>query len=134
MSKTKTKRAHRELKRDAQKKQHKYAKALSKSAAATTTAVTKLTQKATTRAKDGTTSKPPKAHVQPSQQQHEIPFGTYDNILLVGEGDFSFTRSLVEEHGCANVTGTSFDSEEEVRAKYILPPPLSLYSTTEHIN
>ena len=38
--------------------------------------------------------------------------------LLVGEGDFSFTRSLVDEHGCANVTATSFDSEEEVLEKY----------------
>jgi 25S rRNA (uracil2634-N3)-methyltransferase len=56
-------------------------------------------------------------HIQPSQQKREIPFGTYDNILLVGEGDFSFTRSLAIEHGCANVVGTSFDSEEEVMEK-----------------
>lgn len=58
-------------------------------------------------------------HIQPSQQKREIPFGTYDNILLVGEGDFSFTRSLAVEHGCANVVGTSFDSEEEVKEKYV---------------
>ena len=38
---------------------------------------------------------------------------TYDHILLVGEGDFSFTKSLVSDHGCANVTATSFDTEKK---------------------
>lgn len=72
---------------------------------------------------------PPRSHAKQQQQKqkagpkpqasqkHDIPFGTYDKILLVGEGDFSFTRSLVVEHGCANVTATSFDDEDVVREK-----------------
>lgn len=60
---------------------------------------------------------PSKPRIQASQK-HDIPFGLYDKILLVGEGDFSFTRSLVIEHGCASVTATSYDSEEDVRTKY----------------
>ncbi|KAF2714987.1 hypothetical protein K504DRAFT_333012, partial [Pleomassaria siparia CBS 279.74] len=59
----------------------------------------------------------PKAQPQASQK-HEVPFGAYDNILLVGEGDFSFAHSLCTEHGCANVTATSFDAGEDVEIKY----------------
>lgn len=47
-----------------------------------------------------------------------IPFGTEDRILLVGEGDFSFARSIVEHHGCCDVTATCFDSQQELFAKY----------------
>ncbi|KAK3063325.1 hypothetical protein LTS18_001325 [Coniosporium uncinatum] len=58
---------------------------------------------------------------QQQQQQHTkptIPFSPYDRILLVGEGDFSFSRSLVAEHGCADITATCFDSREELLEKY----------------
>lgn len=126
MSKTKTKRARRELKREGDRKimahHRKIAKAAeTKPSTATTTAMkppAKKKQKTsnTTTVPAGATTTP--THNQPSQQNHPIPFGPYDHILLVGEGDFSFTRSLAIEHGCANVVGTSYDTEEEVHEKY----------------
>jgi 25S rRNA (uracil2634-N3)-methyltransferase len=114
MSKNKTKRARRELKRDGARKivahHKKVAKATapSKPAANSKPAVKKhkmASQPAT------------KASVQASQQ-HDVPFGEYEHILLVGEGDFSFTRSLAINHGCANVVATSYDSLAEVQEKY----------------
>lgn len=118
MSKTKTKRARREAKRSEARKattQHrKAALPTSKPSTAPAQPPTKKHKPSTKSSNDAATVKP---HVQASQK-HEVPFGVYDNILLVGEGDFSFTRSLVLEHGCANVTATSYDSEEEVRSKY----------------
>jgi 25S rRNA (uracil2634-N3)-methyltransferase len=133
MSKTKTKQRRREAKREHHKKAAKNAKlAASKSAPSTATKPIPKPGKqnaqasANVGATSGSNSKPAAAaaaaatHVQPSQSKREIPFGTYDNILLVGEGDFSFTRCLAVEHGCANVVGTSFDSKEEVREKYVL--------------
>jgi 25S rRNA (uracil2634-N3)-methyltransferase len=66
-------------------------------------------------------------------QKHEVPFGVYDRILLVGEGDFSFAHSLCMEHGCANVTATSFDSAEDVGTKCVVPPPgLLCFFTPPH--
>ncbi|KAL1302596.1 hypothetical protein AAFC00_002972 [Neodothiora populina] len=55
---------------------------------------------------------------QPQHSEPTIPFDVYDRILLVGEGDLSFSRSLVSEHGCADVVATTFDSADEVREKY----------------
>jgi 25S rRNA (uracil2634-N3)-methyltransferase len=58
---------------------------------------------------------------QPHQQRNQqptIPFSVYDKILLVGEGDLSFTASLVLDHGAADVLATCFDSQEEVLEKY----------------
>ncbi|RMZ70952.1 hypothetical protein GMOD_00008617 [Pyrenophora seminiperda CCB06] len=174
MSKTKTKRARRELKREGDRKimahHRKIAKAAETKAASTTTttknkppaaasaaaAAKKKTNKnkkqpatstptplapTTTTTTTTTPPQPPTAQPQPSQQTSQrpkIPFGPYDHILLVGEGDFSFTRSLAIEHGCANVVGTSYDTEEEVLAKYprfaaikeelaSLTPPVPLY-------
>ena len=128
MSKTKTKQARRQLKRDGQRKIAEHQKKMAKAAAAAKPAKASKPASSTARPaakkqKADTTnaSKPQttatKPHVQASQK-HEVPFGTYDHILLVGEGDFSFTKSLVEEHGCANVTATSFDSLEDVCSKY----------------
>ena len=119
MSKTKTKRARRELKHDAKRKLARVQKkSLTAAKASKPSAPASKKQKTGTEPNATTPAAPtPKPHVQASQT-HEIPFGTYDNILLVGEGDFSFTKSLVEEHGCANVTATSFDTEAEVREKY----------------
>ncbi|KAL7274329.1 hypothetical protein RUND412_002774 [Rhizina undulata] len=57
----------------------------------------------------------------PTQQQHlipTIPYDTEDRILLVGEGDFSFSKSLIEHHGMLNVTATSYDSETDLKNKY----------------
>lgn len=54
-----------------------------------------------------------------------IPFASTDKILLVGEGNFSFTRALLfdppSELGHlppGNVTATAYDSEGECYAKY----------------
>ena len=130
MSKTKTKRARRELKHDAKRKIANHQKKLAAAAKLSTASKPPpKKQKQTPDAQRSTTTTAPasapapKPHVQASQK-HDVPFGAYDNILLVGEGDFSFTRSLVIEHGCANVTATSFDSEEEVRTKYPTFPPI----------
>lgn len=47
------------------------------------------------------------------------PFSPGDAILLVGEGDLSFSRALVEHHGCENITATVLDSDlDELSAKY----------------
>jgi 25S rRNA (uracil2634-N3)-methyltransferase len=125
MSKTKTKQARRQLKRDGQRKIAEHQKKLAKAAAAAAKP-SKPTSSAKPQAKKQKTDTPDTTKPQTSaakpaiqaSQRHEVPFGAYDHILLVGEGDFSFTRSLVEEHGCANVTATSFDSESEVLEKY----------------
>ncbi|KAI9721438.1 MAG: hypothetical protein M1812_002200 [Candelaria pacifica] len=47
-----------------------------------------------------------------------IPFNVEDRILLVGEGDFSFSHSLISRHGCTSVLGTCYDSEMELFRKY----------------
>ena len=60
-------------------------------------------------------SKPTKA-LQPLAPT--IPFSSSDRILLVGEGDFSFSRSLLETHGCASLVATSFDKQSALQSKY----------------
>ena len=129
MSKTKTKRARRELKREGHRKIAAHHRKAEKAATATAASLTKTSKPmrpntSTAAAKKQKTSPPdakqqatPKASIQASQK-HNVPFGEYEHILLVGEGDFSFTKSLVVEHGCANVTATSYDTESEVREKY----------------
>ncbi|KNG50499.1 hypothetical protein TW65_02174 [Stemphylium lycopersici] len=124
MSKTKTKRARRELKREGNRKIAEHHRKVAKAAETKQLASKPPAKKQKTNAaaaaaaaKDAPAAAKP-AHVQPSQRKHAIPFGEYDHILLVGEGDFSFTRSLAIEHGCANVTGTSYDSLSDVTAKY----------------
>ncbi|ROW12128.1 hypothetical protein VMCG_00540 [Cytospora schulzeri] len=48
-----------------------------------------------------------------------IPFSPEDAILLVGEGDLSFSKALVAHHYCENVTATVLESSlEELTAKY----------------
>lgn len=48
-----------------------------------------------------------------------IPFSPQDAILLVGEGDLSFSRALVEHHYCENVTATVLEPNvDELTAKY----------------
>ena len=54
-----------------------------------------------------------------------VPLKPTDKILLIGEGNFSFARALVidtpsslEHLVPANVTATSYDSEEESFSKY----------------
>lgn len=63
---------------------------------------------------------------QPAKKQHQqkqhaeptIPFDVHDRILLIGDGDLSFSRSLVEHHGCADITATTYDSHEQLLEKY----------------
>lgn len=65
-------------------------------------------------------SKPPQKSQKPSTQRREpdIPFDAEERVLLVGEGDFSFATSIVEHHGCCDVTATCFDSRDELLEKY----------------
>ncbi|KAK4549893.1 hypothetical protein LTR36_005194 [Oleoguttula mirabilis] len=61
----------------------------------------------------------PKTSAKPAKKpEPTIPFQAEDRILLVGEGDFSFAKSLVEQHGCCDVTATCFDSQPELLEKY----------------
>ena len=60
-------------------------------------------------------SKPTKT---PQAPAPTIPFSSSDRILLVGEGDFSFSRSLLETHGCASLIVTSFDKQSALQSKY----------------
>ena len=64
-------------------------------------------------------SKPrPKPHIPAQHSAPTIPFSPSDRILLIGEGDLSFARSLVEYHNCENVTATVYESIEELEGKY----------------
>lgn len=55
-----------------------------------------------------------------------IPFKSTDTILLIGEGNFSFARSLIHPEATTlplplppnNITATAYDSEEECYTKY----------------
>ncbi|KAF2866584.1 hypothetical protein BDV95DRAFT_441584, partial [Massariosphaeria phaeospora] len=150
MSKAKRKRERRESKRTEVRKAASNARKTTKSTLASSSSSKpppkKLkTSTTSTNAVPPTTKPTPKptppTHTQASQRR-PIPFGTYDHILLVGEGDFSFTSSLALHHGCAHVTGTSFDSEEDVRNKYptfdaiqselsALTPPVPVYHSID---
>jgi 25S rRNA (uracil2634-N3)-methyltransferase len=60
-----------------------------------------------------------KKHIQQQHTKPTIPFSSpVDRILLIGEGDLSFARSLVESHGCKNITATVSESREELEGKY----------------
>ncbi|CAD0099339.1 unnamed protein product [Aureobasidium mustum] len=61
------------------------------------------------------------ASAQKQQQQHQesiIPFDALDRILVIGDGDLSFSRSLVDTHGCAALLATTYDTEIELLEKY----------------
>ncbi|KAL8673842.1 MAG: hypothetical protein Q9168_001754 [Polycauliona sp. 1 TL-2023] len=63
-------------------------------------------------------SKPkPSGPSQPNQLP-TIPFDTNHRILLVGEGDFSFARSLYTTHNCQTLIATCFDSATRLAEKY----------------
>lgn len=64
--------------------------------------------------KSSTTQNTPQRDLAPT-----IPFAPEDAILLVGEGDLSFSRALVEHHYCENVTATVLEANlEELKEKY----------------
>ncbi|KAH8724767.1 hypothetical protein GQ44DRAFT_740115 [Phaeosphaeriaceae sp. PMI808] len=123
MSKAKTKKARRELKRDGARKIAAHHRKVAK--ASTTPSNPNATAKPSSKKQKknmttATTTTTPSSHSPSLQasQKHDIPFGTYDYILLVGEGDFSFTHSLALAHGCANITSTSLDTAPSIREKY----------------
>jgi 25S rRNA (uracil2634-N3)-methyltransferase len=47
-----------------------------------------------------------------------IPFSHRDNVLLVGDGDFSFALALLQQCGPATLTATCYDAEKELVHKY----------------
>ncbi|OAA44782.1 hypothetical protein NOR_03536 [Metarhizium rileyi] len=55
-------------------------------------------------------------------QQHEapvIPFNPKDKILLIGEGDLSFAASIIQHHGCVDVTATVLEqNHQDLAGKY----------------
>ncbi|RFU33241.1 Phenylalanine tRNA ligase, partial [Scytalidium lignicola] len=56
--------------------------------------------------KSGAEKPKPKPHKQAQHSAPTVPFSPSENILLIGEGDLSFARSLIEHHKCTNVTAT----------------------------
>ncbi|CEP61344.1 25S rRNA (uracil2634-N3)-methyltransferase LALA0_S03e00760g [Lachancea lanzarotensis] len=70
--------------------------------------------------------KPTKASLEQRESQREtaakiIPFASNSTLLLVGEGDFSFARSIISQHYIEpeNLLVTSFDnSPAELKLKY----------------
>lgn len=64
--------------------------------------------------------KKPKPSSQQTQQHTAptIPFSVYDHILILGDGDLSFSRSCVESHGCADLTATTYDTLPVLLEKY----------------
>jgi 25S rRNA (uracil2634-N3)-methyltransferase len=65
------------------------------------------------------TSNPPSKKKEHEQSRPAtIPFDVFDNILLVGEGDLSFTLSLLHDHGCASLTATTYDTLPALLGKY----------------
>lgn len=75
-----------------------------------------LTKRVDGRRSSKITKSPTTVQKKPQTTQHQqirpptIPFDVFDNILLIGEGDLSFTLSLLLDHGCASLTATTYDS------------------------
>jgi 25S rRNA (uracil2634-N3)-methyltransferase len=57
-----------------------------------------------------------KAHLQ--HRKPTLPFSPHESILLIGEGDLSFTRSLINHHSCTHITATVYESQSELFSKY----------------
>lgn len=52
------------------------------------------------------------------QIRSRVPFTNVDQVLLVGEGDFSFALSLVKRNSLASVVATSYDDQATLASKY----------------
>lgn len=61
-----------------------------------------------------------KRQQQAQQKKSFLPFTSSESVLLVGEGDFTFACSIIKNEYVQpeNLIATSFDSEEELLAKY----------------
>ncbi|KAL9007244.1 MAG: hypothetical protein Q9188_000047 [Gyalolechia gomerana] len=71
--------------------------------------------------KSQSNSKSKKAHpasARSPQLPPTVPFSSTDRILLVGEGDFSFTHSLLSHHSCQSLIATCYDSATTLAEKY----------------
>ncbi|KAJ5888905.1 hypothetical protein N7495_008946 [Penicillium taxi] len=67
----------------------------------------------------GNVKKAPQKKQSVQQNQRPIiPFLRGDRILLIGEGDFSFARSLATQYKCRNICATCYDSQEMLFGKY----------------
>lgn len=61
----------------------------------------------------------PAPHKQAQHTEPTIPFTKEDRILIVGDGDLSFARSLIENHEVEKLTATVLEkSEDELVEKY----------------
>ena len=52
------------------------------------------------------------------QRPLKVLFGRHDNVLLLGEGDFSFALSLMENYRPASLVATCYDGKEQLVQKY----------------
>lgn len=75
-------------------------------------------QKSTKPSSQNPTTQQSERKLPQKQQRPTIPFEPEDRILLVGEGDFSFSKSIVSHHGCCDVTATCLDTQAELFEKY----------------
>ncbi|KAF7881147.1 uncharacterized protein EAF02_007038 [Botrytis sinoallii] len=57
---------------------------------------------------------PTKKHKQTHQTIPVIPFSSRDSILLIGDGDLSFARSLITHHEVKKLTATVFESSLQI--------------------
>ncbi|GAM90836.1 hypothetical protein ANO11243_088820 [Dothideomycetidae sp. 11243] len=79
----------------------------------------KATDKSTTKKPQSSNTPTQTPLADPYDPRATIPFDLLtDTILLVGEGDLSFTRSLVETHFAPSVTATTYDSLPVLESKY----------------
>lgn len=69
----------------------------------------------------GNANAPKKASMQ-ANQRPIVPFLRKDRILLIGEGDFTFARSLAKQYKCRNLCATCYDSKEALYNKYPQTP------------
>ncbi|KAJ9494329.1 hypothetical protein LTR99_002168 [Exophiala xenobiotica] len=53
-----------------------------------------------------------------SQARSNVPFTKHDNVLLIGEGDLSFSSSLRRHHKVNQITATCYDSKGTLESKY----------------
>ncbi|KAJ5963303.1 uncharacterized protein N7479_003179 [Penicillium vulpinum] len=70
---------------------------------------------------NGNANAPKKVSLQ-ANQRPIVPFLRKDRILLIGEGDFSFGRSLAKQYKCRKLCATCYDSKEELYKKYPQAP------------
>ncbi|KAJ5643056.1 uncharacterized protein N7484_005563, partial [Penicillium longicatenatum] len=66
----------------------------------------------------GTTEAPQKKGPLQANQRPIVPFLRGDRVLLIGEGDFSFARSLATQYKCHKLYATCYDSRETLLGKY----------------